>query len=393
MATTISKLKATLSLDDKKFKKGLDSAQKQTKSFGSGMAKLGGAIAAAFAVDKVIEFGKQMAELHVQGKNVTKAFERLDGLDLRELRAATGGAVSDMVLMQRSVMAVNLGLKKADLAKYFQFAAQRASETGESVDYLVNSIVRGIGRKSTMVMDNLGISAIDLQNEIDKVGDFATAAGNIIDREMAKSEGSVDGVTSGVGQLSAAWDNLVLTVAQSSGMWNNMAGELAQILNAFVPDGGFKSQFSKGIQETAKDIAFLQKKLIESGGLKYWQDKLDIAIAQMIKLQKAANDATAAIDEQNKTILEQPPIDYGITLIKDIYKDDPLTPLQNHLDQLINDDLAALDVALDENLGTTENWSTETVKNFDNVIFSIQSMGSSMQGMVAGYGQCYGWDI
>ncbi len=109
MATTISKLKATLSLDDKKFKKGLDSAQKDTKSFGSGMAKLGGAIAAAFAVDKVIEFGKQMAELHVQGKNVTKAFERLDGLDLRELRAATGGAVSDMVLMQRSVMAVNLG--------------------------------------------------------------------------------------------------------------------------------------------------------------------------------------------------------------------------------------------------------------------------------------------
>ncbi len=188
------------------------------------------------------------------------------------------------------------------MAKYFQFAAQRASETGESVDYLVNSIVRGIGRKSTMVMDNLGISAIDLQNEIDKVGDFATAAGNIIDREMAKSEGSVDGVTSGVGQLSAAWDNLVLTVAQSSGMWNNMAGELAQILNAFVPDGGFKSQFSKGIQETAKDIAFLQKKLVESGGLKYWQDKLDIAIAQMIKLQAATKGATGAIDEQDKSI-------------------------------------------------------------------------------------------
>ena len=97
-----------------------------------------------------------MSELSHKATNVGKAFQNT-GVDLERLVEATGGGVSNLDLMQKSIRAINLGIRSSDLPQFFEFAAVRAAETGESVDYLVNSIVDGIGRRSTLVLDNLGI--------------------------------------------------------------------------------------------------------------------------------------------------------------------------------------------------------------------------------------------
>ncbi|GAG40471.1 unnamed protein product, partial [marine sediment metagenome] len=86
-------------------------------------------------------------------------------------------------------------------------ATSRAIQTGESVDYLVNSIIDGIGRKSTLVMDNLGISATELQEEIKLTGDFGKAAANIIEREMGKVGEVMDTTTIKIARLNTAFEN------------------------------------------------------------------------------------------------------------------------------------------------------------------------------------------
>ena len=84
-----------------------------------------------------------------------------------------------------------------------KFATIRAAETGQEVDYLVNSIIDGIGRQSPLILDNLGLSAIDVRTEFKKTGDMATAVANIIDRDLGNSVTSIDEATSAVQRLQA----------------------------------------------------------------------------------------------------------------------------------------------------------------------------------------------
>jgi hypothetical protein len=151
------------------------------------MTKVGGAIAAAFAVDRIVSFTKESVKLAAEAEGIKAAFDRLNQPNLlKDLRLAVQGTIDDVTLMKQAVRAQNFKVPLNQLATFFEFATKRAAQTGESVDYLVNSIIDGIGRKSTLVMDNLGISATELQDEIKKVGDFGQAAGNIIDRELGK---------------------------------------------------------------------------------------------------------------------------------------------------------------------------------------------------------------
>ena len=69
MANIIGQLKAVLGLDKKKFDQGLKSAEKSSNKFMSALKKIGGVIAAAFAVRKILQWGKALLGLtDVQAK-------------------------------------------------------------------------------------------------------------------------------------------------------------------------------------------------------------------------------------------------------------------------------------------------------------------------------------
>ena len=151
------------------------------------MKRIGGAIAAAFAVQKITQFATESVKLAAEAEGVVAAFQKLNKPTLlKDLRKAVQGTISDVELMKQAVRASNFKVPLNQLATFFEFATKRAAQTGESVDYLVNSIIDGIGRKSTLVMDNLGISATELQAEIKKVGDFGEAA---VETSLAREMG------------------------------------------------------------------------------------------------------------------------------------------------------------------------------------------------------------
>jgi len=196
----------------------LDSTLKKSKSGIKTWAKnIGTVIAAGFAVAAaaVLAFGKKLVDLGGQAQGVEAAFKKLNEPDLlNNLRKATRGTVDNLVLMTKAIQAKNFKIPLDQLATYFEFATKRAIQTGESVDYLVDSIITGIGRKSVLVMDNLGISAIELQNEVKKTGDFATAAGVIIRRELTSMGDVADTAGTKIAALATTWANFKVSLGK-----------------------------------------------------------------------------------------------------------------------------------------------------------------------------------
>lgn len=143
--------------------------------------------------DKVREFKDSIAELingglemAEQADGVTRAFNNLnqEGL-LDNLRKATKGTVNDVQLMTAAVQANDFRIPLEDLGKYLEFAQLKAQQTGQSVDYTTNSIVTGLGRKSPMILDNLGISAAEISEKTKETGDFMKAVAEIVDTQLA----------------------------------------------------------------------------------------------------------------------------------------------------------------------------------------------------------------
>jgi hypothetical protein len=219
----------------KTLKKALDDAKKSAFGLGSELKKQGteatslstkfgqlyGAVqtvVGAAVVKQVVSFTLEMARLAGNTEGVERAFNRAfpNAFSLLgDLRKATRGTVTDFELMQRTLQATNLGVAVEQLPQLFEFAATRAQQTGESVDYLVDSIVRGIGRKSPLILDNLGISAIRLKEKFggaalaaQSVGDVTKAVAEIAGEEMSKMGGFVETSATKVDQLNVAWTNL-----------------------------------------------------------------------------------------------------------------------------------------------------------------------------------------
>jgi Chromosome segregation ATPases len=192
-------------------------------------------------VNKAIEFGKEAIDLAAKAEGVQTAFNKLNQPNLLgNLRAETKGLISDFQLMQLTVKADNFNIPIDKLGSLLKFAQQRAQETGESVDYLADSIINGLGRKSPMILDNLGISAVKLREQTKKTGDFTQGALELINEELEK-QGDL-ALTSADKQQQAAvkWENVQLRLGQRlqsmGSLWNKISGGIADTIADLIGD-------------------------------------------------------------------------------------------------------------------------------------------------------------
>lgn len=275
----IADLFVKLGLKKDEFDKGINDAGKKTNLFASTIKRVGGMIAGAFAIGQISAFSQESVKLAATAEGIEKAFNRLGGTPyLNELREATKGTVSDMRLMQSAVKATNLGLPIEQLGKLFSFAAQRAADTGESVDFLVESIVLGVGRKSLMILDNLGISAVQLKEKLNgvgtetaTVGQIAEAVGRIASESMADIGDSAATAGQKIAGTTAAIDNLKVQFGK------------------FIAESDF---FAKGLADTA-DMLYL----LGSNSFSAWEKILGIIdIAAFGDTAKAAIEAQRELD-------------------------------------------------------------------------------------------------
>jgi hypothetical protein len=194
---------------------GMQKVQNEISGFQKSITNAAALVGVAFGAAQLGAFANDAAQVAAKAEGIVTAFEKMNqpGL-LKNLRDATKGTVDDVSLMQAAVKANNFGLPVQQLATYFEFAHRRARETGESVDYLVESIVLGISRKSIPILDNLGLSTTRIQEEMAKTGNMADAVGNIIQEEFGKAGDYVETSADAIDRQRASMENLRIEVGQ-----------------------------------------------------------------------------------------------------------------------------------------------------------------------------------
>lgn len=219
------KLLIKLAADVEGLKRGLRDASKQVDAFSGQVQKIGAVIAGAFSVKAIGEFVFNISKLAGEAKGVREAFDRLpQSIKLmNDLKAATGGTVDELQLMKRSVMASNFDISLKELPKLLEFATLRAKQTGQSVDYLVDSIVTGIGRKSKLILDNLGISAVQLTEALggasaasSSIAQVTEAVGKIIDKNLPQMGKLSENAATKIDRLKASWINLQIAMGDAA---------------------------------------------------------------------------------------------------------------------------------------------------------------------------------
>jgi len=179
-------------------KKGLEDLKKSTAAYGKeqetataagvkGMLQLGAAAAAVGSTIKIISELSEAAREAAQFERMSTAAQDLarsygQSMDdiLEATRKASLGTVSDYDLMASANKALMLGVGQnaEDMAKLMEVAAVRGRAMGLSTTQAFNDIVTGIGRKSKLILDNLGIM-LDLN---DVYSDYAETLGKTSDQ-------------------------------------------------------------------------------------------------------------------------------------------------------------------------------------------------------------------
>lgn len=308
-----------LGLKSDEFSKGIKQSEGQLSSFKGVVGKIGGAIAGAFTVDKIVQFTKEAYKLAGQAQGVYNAFSRLNrpGL-LNDLKEATRGTTDELQLMQTAVRASNFKIPLDQLATYLRFATDRAIETGESVDYLVNSLVLGIGRKSPLILDNLSISTVRLREELAKTGDMAKAVGNIIEEEMKKGGDAIETSAVKTQKLGAAWKDFMVAVGNSGAVkstGNIITDTLTSITRAMsdLIESGKSLSIAMGSGILGSILGpilgpvaaiFGGTKAAESAikGQRSKQNKIDAEVEKAAKLAKEWADSVTTIEEAEKKL-------------------------------------------------------------------------------------------
>lgn len=248
-------------------KKGLDQAGKELTKFegkiknlakvGTQMQSIGKSMSIGISAP-LIAIGGLAVKAFADLEGVKTAFDRLNDPTLLDgLRKATKGTVSDFELMKNAVQGQNFGLPVKELGTLLEFARRRAKDTGESVDYLAQSIVTGIGRKSPLILDNLGISATALKDalggvsmEAATVAQVTEAVGKIAGSELAKM--GEDTLT-----LSDQWLQVKTTIANAM---TEIGGIIAPMLSPVI-------SIVKDLAEKFKDLSPEIKKVVVVIGL------------------------------------------------------------------------------------------------------------------------------
>jgi hypothetical protein len=221
------------------------------------------AVALKNTISAGIEWVKTGQQMAAQAEGVKTAFDKINTPDLlRNLRSSTKGLISDFDLMKAAVRAENFKIPVEQLGTLLKFAQQRAQETGQSVDYLAESIIMGLGRKSAPILDNLGISSAVLRAEVKKTGDFASGAINIINRELQKQGDLALTSADRAQQTEVLWQNAQLKIGQGAqwlaDIWNGISQTFAKEI-IMIADR-FKSA-DEALKEHTKTVVNLKQNI------------------------------------------------------------------------------------------------------------------------------------
>ena len=332
---SLSSINFKIGADLKDFRSSMKNIDRSLSNMSRGFGAIGATIGAAFVVDRLATFGAEASKLAGTAEGVENAFRRFaDPALLNDLRKATRGTTSDLELMQAAVRAQNFGIPMKEMTRLLEFASRRAQETGESIDYLVNSVVTGIGRKSPKILDNLGISASRLSAEFNgaavesqSIGDVTRVVAKIAEEEMAKAGDAFTSTSDKTAAFSASVDNLKMAIGDRL---NKVIGPAAGLLSDFTSAAAdyLRSPLSAQLEDEAIAVGGLiieleaantsqerKAKIIEMLQAKYpgYLENLDAEKTSSQELKKATTQLNDELVNRIVIMKQQEKIDESAT--------------------------------------------------------------------------------
>lgn len=201
------------------------------------------------AISQAKQFASESMDLATSADGVLHAFEQLGRGDLlSKLREQTKGTVSDLQLMTSLLKARDFRIPLDEMGKFLAFAQLKAQQTGQSVDYMVDSIVTGLGRQSLLILDNLGLSAAEIREKVAETGDFMQGVAAIVDQQLQQT-GQYISAADQVAAADVKMENAKLKLGRAlswlGDMQTRFKAGLADLLNSTLSSANEKYEEQK----------------------------------------------------------------------------------------------------------------------------------------------------
>ena len=157
-----------------KTKAGLKGVDSQLVSMAKSAIGVGAAMMALRKASELTKLASDAINVEKAFRNLSKEPDKM----LQAMKKAVGGTIAEFELMKQFNQAALLGLPLDRFDEMISIARGAAVATGQSMDFMLNSIVTGIGRQSKLMIDNLGIlvSVEDANNK------YAASLGTTADK-------------------------------------------------------------------------------------------------------------------------------------------------------------------------------------------------------------------
>ncbi len=225
-----------------------DGASGVLGNFHSNLQKLGGIAIAGVgaATTAIIGMGAALTDLAIQAaptEGIARAFEGISqsvgvGMDemLKKLQEGSRGMIGNRDLMASFNSAAQLVSKDfaQKLPDAMSFLGKVSAATGQDMGFMLDSLVKGVGRLSPMILDNLGIQ-VNLEQATAKAADmFGVEAASLSKTQI--QAGMMEVVLAKLAENTAAMpdisENASTKIAQLGVTMGNLKG---QVGNAVLP--------------------------------------------------------------------------------------------------------------------------------------------------------------
>ncbi|MFH1273994.1 MAG: hypothetical protein ABIJ49_14320, partial [Pseudomonadota bacterium] len=341
------KLKDELSAGVKKAAselRGIETATKKvdkgTKSASSGfstLAKAASAFVASAVVAKTVQMGIELAKVGAEAKQVGAAFEGLGG-SIEKMRAGSQGMVADIELMKSFNSAAQLVSRDfaQRLPDAMQYLSKVSAATGQDMGFMIDSLVKGVGRLSPMILDNLGIQvslteaneayAASLGRSADSLtkAEQQTAVMNMTLQKLRENTAGMpdvaDTAATGFSQITAELANVKTAIGEMIASSLEASGALGRIVDALTAIRDFAESTNEartsatGLREELSQLvgvgALTEEQMQKLAGIDYQSGAMSAqAYAEALKDLRA--EIGAAGDEllaQQELQLEPPEV-------------------------------------------------------------------------------------
>ncbi len=305
--------------------KATDKASKEIGSVAKGVQGLCGvasaamkgiAIAGSAAVTAVGAVGAAIGKLAVDAiplQGIEAAFEGISGASdemLDALRRGSLGMVTDRELMRNYNQAAQLVSKTfADqLPDAMKYLAKVSAATGQDMGYMLDSLTKGVGRLSPMILDNLGIQ-VSLEEataeaaemfgvEADALSKTQLQAGmmNVVMRALERNTADMPEIASTAAQRWAALGTTFKNVKDQIGLafipvLERGMGAVEMFVNDKLPGilTWFTDKFAPGVGEAIDRAAQFVKNLASG-------ERFNVAIRELLAGVLAPEDIEKIVD-------------------------------------------------------------------------------------------------